>query len=77
MTTLQITLTDNASQALNQIAARTGKTTEELLHEAVERFLEESSQLERLRLLRQARGMWKDRDDLPSLEMLRRELDRF
>jgi hypothetical protein len=31
---------------------------------------------DRLSLLRQARGMWKDRTDLPSLTDLRREWDR-
>ena len=31
---------------------------------------------DRLKLLQQARGIWKDRTDLPDFRQIRRELDR-
>ncbi len=31
----------------------------------------------RLELMQQAKGIWKDRDDLPSLEKLRAEFNRY
>jgi hypothetical protein len=48
----------------------------ELVREAVERLIGEFQREDDLSLMRQARGIWKDRDDLPALEDLRREWDR-
>jgi hypothetical protein len=76
MTTAQITLTEKESERLRTLAQNTGKTEEELLHEAVEIFLSGTQMQRRLELLRQARGIWKDRQDLPSLESLRASWDR-
>jgi len=54
-----------------------GKTPDELLREAVEQLLARYQQTHRRALLQQARGMWRDRTDLPSPETLRREFDRI
>lgn len=48
----------------------------ELIREAVDGFLDRYGEGNRQELLRGARGMWKDRDDLPDFEALRREFDR-
>jgi hypothetical protein len=77
MTTAQIALTDAEDRALAEIAAQTGKTRHELLREAVGQYLVGFGLPDRLHRLRQGRGLWKDRDDLPSLETLRGEMDRF
>jgi hypothetical protein len=77
MTTAQISLTDAEDRALAEIAAQTGKTRAELLREAVDQFLVRVRPTDRLSLLRRGRGLWKNRDDLPSPEKLRGELDRF
>jgi hypothetical protein len=77
MTTAQIALSDADERALAEIAAQTGKTRDELLREAVGQYLVRFRPPERLLLLRQGRGLWKDRDDLPPLETLRGEMDRF
>ena len=77
MITAQITLSDDESEALRAMAISTGRTQEAVLHEAVQKFLGESPPDDRLSLLRQARGMWKDRTDLPDLRDLRAEMDRF
>jgi hypothetical protein len=77
MLTTQITLTDKENKAIRTITQHTGKTQEEVLHEAVEQFIAQFKNPDRQVLLKQARGIWKDRDDLPDFKALRRELDRF
>jgi hypothetical protein len=72
-----ITLTEQEQLSLRAIAQQTGKTPEELLHEAIAQFLAQFQQTRRRALLQQARGMWRDRTDLPSLATLRREFDRL
>lgn len=82
MTTTQINLTDSQADALQKIARRTGKSADELLQEAVNKLIGEVGEAEaerqkRLEKLRRARGIWKDRSDLPDFEKLRAEWDRF
>jgi len=77
MTTAQIALTDAEDHALAELAAQTGKTRHDLLREAVGQYLVRFGLPDRLHLLRHGRGLWKDRDDIPSLETLRGEMDRF
>jgi lipase chaperone LimK len=71
-----VVLTDQEHQVLTTVAAQQGKTSNEVLQEAVQAYLGSLQETERLALLRQARGMWKDRDDLPSQEALRGEGNR-
>ena len=77
MDSTAITLTEQEQISLRAIAEQTGKTPEELLHEAVAQFLAQFQQTRRRALLQQARGMWQDRTDLRSLATLRREFDRW
>jgi hypothetical protein len=46
-----------------------------LIREAVDKFIDRYAEGSRLEFLRAARAMWKDRDDLPDFEALRREFD--
>jgi hypothetical protein len=69
-------LTGQEQTALETIAQRMGKTPDEIVHDAVKQWLAQFQSEDRLSLLRQARGMWKDRTDLPSLPDLRREWNR-
>ncbi len=69
-------LTEQEQTALETMAQLTGKTEEEIVCEAVKQLLVQFQYEDRLRLLQQARGMWKNRTDLPVLADLRRELDR-
>lgn len=82
MTTAQINLTESQANALQKLSAQTGKTEDELLQEAVEKLIKEVGEKEAkrqewLQALRQAKGIWEDRDDLPDLRELRREGDRI
>ena len=75
MVTAQITLTDQEGAALRALAEQAGKSEDELLLEAVRQLVTQFRHNHRRELLQQARGMWKDRTDLPDLETLRREFD--
>ena len=82
MTTAQINLTETQADALQKLSVQTGKTADELLQEAVNKLISEVGEAEAKRekwlaSLRQAKGIWKDRDDLPDFRELRKEFDRF
>lgn len=68
-------LTEQEQTALETIVQRLGKTPDELVHDTVKQLIAQFKSEDRLSLLRQARGMRKDRTDLPSLTNLRREWD--
>lgn len=71
MEKMQVCMTREQRAALAAIAGRTGRTQSELIHEAVDAYIERHGRKNRLELLRSARGMWKTRDDLPNFETLR------
>ena len=77
MLTTQITLNDRQTVALRSLIQRPGQTEAELIVEAVEQFIAQHTPAERNTLLRQARGIWQDRADLPDLRMLREESNRY
>ena len=76
MVRTQIYLTEDEKETLQSMSKETGKTQSELIRTAIERFIIEFEPRDRLSLLRQARGIWRERTDLPDLQDLRRELDR-
>jgi len=61
---------------LQTIAHDMGKTLDELVREVLEQFIRQFQQRQQLTLLRQARGMWVNRTDLPDLSLLRAEFER-
>jgi hypothetical protein len=81
MAVLQVNLTETNSERADAVARRVGKSTDDLVNEAVERYLteigEEAPVADWKAAWRQAAGMWKDRDDIPELmAQLRREWNR-
>lgn len=76
MVRTQIYLTAEEQQALRALSRRTGTSQSELIRRAIDSLLAEEQALDRTALLQQARGLWRDRDDLPDFATLRRELDR-
>ena len=73
----QIYLTEAERAALKAIARQTGQKQSELIRQAIDRLIEGFQPGERRARLQMARGMWRERDDLPDFKGLRRELDRL
>lgn len=71
----QVSLTEQNQQALVEISLLTGKSQQELISSAIEELIKSYQQKKRLELMQQAKGIWKDRDDIPSLETLREEFN--
>ncbi len=76
MTENLISLTDADCQLLHSMAQLTGKSENQLLHDALDLLKAQVGIEGRRSLLRKARGIWRDRDDLPTLPELRREMNR-
>ncbi len=76
MVRTQIYLTESEQHALRALSRRMGRTQSELIREAVDRLIAHSETIDRRALLKQARGLWQSREDLPDLAALRREFDR-
>jgi len=75
MSEIELNLTESEQRALREISLRTGKTEDELIHDAVNKLINQDMPYDNSGMLR-ARGLWKDRDDLPDFERIRREWDR-
>ena len=76
MVRTQIYLTEQEHQDLRTLSSLTGKTQSELIRAAVDQFFAASQLSNRQALLQRARGIWKDRNDLPDFAGMRTEFDR-
>ena len=76
MATTQISLTEMESEMLEAISWRTGKAPEDLIREALDLLNARLASQDRRALLSRAKGIWRDRDDLPDWPALRKEMDR-
>ena len=72
----QIYLSEPERQGLQALAQRSGKSQSALIRDAIDVFLQQHQPQGRLARLRQARGLWASRTDLPDWQALREELDR-
>ena len=73
----QIYLTETEQQGLRKLCRSSGRTLSELIRQSIDQFLvEQANKMDRRALLAQARGMWRERDDLPDFAALRKEFDR-
>ena len=73
----EINLTEHERNALQDISRRTGKTEGELIREALDQFIAQFQNEDQRKLMQKARGIWKDRQDLPSLQEIRNEWERI
>lgn len=76
MADIEVNLTEKEQRALQEIALRTGKTEGELIHDAVDKIIKQGLPSGNSGMF-QARGIWRDRDDLPDFGNIRREWDRL
>jgi predicted transcriptional regulator len=81
MATLRVHLSEKNSERADKLARRVGKSPEALVIEAFERYLaevdpQETGDIDWKAALMQAAGIWKDRDDLPDFDEVRRSMAR-
>ena len=76
MVRTQIYLTERQRNELAAIAKTVGKKQSELIREAIDRLIDQTSKDHRELVLREAAGIWKDRTDLPDFKSIRAEWDR-
>lgn len=76
MAKIEINLTEKERIALQELSLMTGKTDDELIHDAIENLIKRRLPSSKSGMLK-ARGIWKDRNDLPDFGKVRREVDRL
>ena len=76
MVRTQIYLTERQRNELAAIAKTAGKKQSELIREAVDRFIDQSSPSRRDAILKETAGIWKERRDLPDFKAIRSGWDR-
>ena len=76
MVRTQIYLTEQERTGLATLSKATGMKLSELIREAVNRLIAQSSRGRRDAVLNAAAGLWKDRDDLPDFAATRADWDR-
>lgn len=76
MVRTQIYLTEQERTGLAALSKTTGMKLSELIREAVNRLLVQSSRSRRDAVLSAAAGLWKERDDLPDFAKARAAWDR-
>ncbi len=75
MVRTQIHLTTTQQEGLRTLSRRTGRSQSALIRQALDSYLSGDGSFRRA-LLRQARGLWRDRRDLPDFAALRGGFDR-
>ena len=71
MVRYSIYLTEKQRSALRDLARQTGQKQSELIRRAIDDFIDKFQSRDCRARLEQARGIWKDRDDLPDFRALR------
>jgi len=72
----QVYLTRTQRDELAAIARASGRKQSELIRDALDRFLQEEGRSRRKAVLREAAGLWRDREDLPDVRDVRNGWDR-
>jgi Arc/MetJ-type ribon-helix-helix transcriptional regulator len=76
MVRTQIYLTETEKSHLSRLSKQTGRSQSDIIRQAIDLFAKRYAPQDRRERLRKARGMWRDRSDLPDLRTLREEFDR-
>ncbi len=72
----QIYLTEEEHAGISSLASSLQKKQSELIRQAIDEFLVRSNPKDKLERIREAQGIWQDREAI-SLEELRSDFDRF
>ncbi len=73
----QIYLTEEEQKELDRLSEERGVSKSSIVREAVDEYIAKFSAERRREVFDRVAGMWKDRDDLPDFEKMRKEWDRF
>lgn len=71
MVRVQIYLSEKEKEAIQAMALEIGKSQSQLIRQAVAQFIEKFKEPDTKKFLQQAKGLWKDRKDLPDFSPLR------
>lgn len=72
----QIYLTEEEHAGIRSLANNLKKKQSELIRQAIDEFLVRSNPADKLKKIREAKGIWKDRNDF-NFESVRAGFDRF
>jgi len=73
----QVYIAENERTILAAIAQNEHKSQSELIRQAIDFFCAHKLQNNCAALLQSAKGLWRERQDLPDFNELRKEFDRF
>lgn len=73
----QIYLTEIEHDALQHLVVDTGKSQSQLIREAIDMLIEQTQQPAIKDAFSKAAGLWKNRNDLPNFNKIRKEFDRL
>ena len=76
MVRTQIYMTERQRDELAAMAKTMGKKQSELIREAIDRLIAQSSDRQRAAVLQETAGIWKNRKDLPDFNAARAGWDR-
>lgn len=71
----KIYLTKKEKSELKEIEKILGKSQNEIFREAIDQYIERCKSQKWKNKITIGRGLWKDRDDIPDVETLRKEND--
>lgn len=73
----QIYLTEEEQKELDRLSEQRGVSKSSIVREAVDEYIAKFSAERRREVFERVAGMWKNRDDLPDFERMRKEWDRL
>ncbi|MDX1640566.1 MAG: CopG family transcriptional regulator [Balneolaceae bacterium] len=71
----QIYITEEEQEALEKLSKERNTTKSNIIREAIDQYVADTTLEEKKKKLDAAFGMWKDRDDIPDVNELRKDWD--
>ena len=76
MVRTQIYLTQQERVGLTELSKSTGKSSSEIIREAIDYFLGNRNSSSKKMILKRMAGIWKNRKDIPDFDSIRKDWDR-